>query len=166
MKIFFGFLLVFSSFHSIAQEKKSDASYIKKVSAEDVRTIMDTTSVPIIINFWASWCGPCTREIVWFDSIISKKNSSVKLLLVSVDFPTQYPEQLIAFVKKQGYKGEVIFLNETNTHHYCPIIDKKWTGEIPASFFINRSSKYYKLFNHQLPPKRFEQELEKLINGQ
>ncbi len=144
--------------------KAQDKATIKKVSAEDVRKIMDTTSVPVIINFWASWCGPCIREIPWFDSIISKKNIQVKLLLVSVDFPTEYPAQLTAFVRKQGYKGEVVFLNETDTHHYIPIIDKNWTGEIPASVFINNSTKYYRLFNQQLPPKRFELELEKLVD--
>lgn len=88
------------------------------------------------------------------------------LLLVSLDFATEYPEQLTAFVKKQGYKGEVVFLNKRNTDYLIPEIDKKWTGEIPASIFINNSKKYYQLFNQQLPPKRFELELEKLINSQ
>jgi len=147
-----------------AQSNGSVSRLIKKVSAEDVKTMIDTTSVPTIVNFWASWCGPCTREIPWFDRIIAKKNLQVKLLLVSVDFPTQYPKQLTDFVHKQGYKGEVVFLNETNTHHFTSIIDKNWTGEIPASIFINNSKKYYQLFNQQIPPKRFELELEKLVN--
>lgn len=147
-----------------AQSNGSVSRLIKKVSAEDVKTMIDTTSVPTIVNFWASWCGPCTREIPWFDRIIAKKNLQVKLLLVSVDFPTQYPKQLTDFVHKQGYKGEVVFLNETNTHHFTSIIDKNWTGEIPASIFINNSKKYYQLFNQQMPPKRFELELEKLVN--
>jgi len=162
-RCFFAVTLLLISSSCFAQSKSSSRPVIKKVSAEDVRAIIDTTPGPIIVNFWATWCGPCIREIPWFDSIIFKKNLNVKLLLVSVDFPTQFPDELIAFVKKQGYKDEVVFLDETNTHHFTPIINKNWKGEIPASIFVNNLKKYYRLFNHQLPPKRFELELDRLV---
>ncbi len=85
-------------------------------------------------------------------------------MLVNLDLPSAYPKQLTAFVKKQGYKGEIVFLDETNATYFIPVIEKKWKGEIPASIFINNSKKYYQVFNQQLPPKRFELELDKLVN--
>ena len=158
---FYPFLIV--ALNGVAQNRNAETVVIKKVSAKDIRTVMDTTTGPLIINFWATWCGPCIREIPWFDSIISKKNIPIKLLLVNLNSATDYPKRLKAFVKKQGYKGEVVFLSETNANYFIPAIDRKWKGVIPASVFINNSKKYHQFFNQQLPPKRFELELDKLV---
>ena len=158
---FYPFLIV--ALNGVAQNRNAETVVIKKVSAKDIRTVMDTTTGPLIINFWATWCGPCIREIPWFDSIISKKNIPIKLLLVNLNSATDYPKRLKAFVKKQGYKGEVVFLSETNANYFIPAIDRKWKGVIPASVFINNFKKYHQFFNQQLPPKRFELELDKLV---
>lgn len=141
---------------------QAQTTVIKKVSASEVKAMIDKSTGPTIFNFWATWCGPCIREIPWFDSIIAAKKSPVKLVLVSIDFKSAYPNELAAFVKKKGYKGEVIYLNDTDPEKYIPIIEPKWGGAIPASIFVNNSTKYYQLFNEQIPKQRFEMELEKL----
>jgi thiol-disulfide isomerase/thioredoxin len=136
---------------------------IKKVSIKDVRSIMDTTSGPLIVNFWATWCGPCIREIPYFDSLIAVKGKPVKLLLVSLDFPEAYPKQISSFVSKQGYKGEVVYLNEKDADYFCPVVNKKWTGAIPVSVFINNDKKSQEFFGFQLTRERFALELDKLL---
>ena len=136
---------------------------IPKVSAKELKQMIDTSTGPVIFNFWATWCGPCIREIPWFEKVIAQSGAPVKLVLVSLDFPEAYAKTLPAFVKEKGYKAMVLYLNETNADTFIPVIDKKWEGAIPASIFVNNSKKYYQLFNQQLPEQRFELELKKLL---
>ncbi len=151
-------------FYALLHVSSVHAQDIKKVKISDVQQMIDTATVPLIVNMWATWCGPCVREIPWFESIVSKyKDSKVRIILISLDFPEDFPKSLTAFVKEKGYTSQVVWLDETNADKFCPVIDSTWGGAIPVSLFVNNTKKYRQFFNHQLPEARFELELKKLI---
>lgn len=157
-------VIIMGALASSAQVKSSNTATIKKVSIKDVKALIDTSTMPLIVNFWASWCGPCIREIPYFDSLIAASAKPVRFVLVSLDFPDSYPKQLNDFVKKKGYKGEVVYLNETKPEYYCPIIDKQWTsGAIPASVFVNNRKKYKQFYPTQLTREKLTIEFAKLF---
>lgn len=72
-----------------------------KVKIDDLMKIIDTSSVPLVVNFWASWCGPCIKEIPWFEKSVAEfSEQKVKLLLVSLDFAEDYPKGIADFAKR------------------------------------------------------------------
>ncbi len=126
--------------------------------------MIDTTSSPLVINFWASWCKPCIHEIPWFEKTIEPfKSSGVKLILVSVDFKEDYPKRLTAFVKKQNYQSTILWLDETDANMFCAKIDRTWEGTIPVTLMVNNKKHYRQFYNQQLPEPRLKLELQKLI---
>lgn len=140
------------------------AQAIKKVKIKDVVNMIDTTQHPLVVNFWASWCQPCVHEIPWFEKAVAElKDKNVELILVSLDFRTSYPKELLSFVNKKGYISKVVWLDETNADYFCPLIDEKWDGNIPVTIMINGKKNYRKFFSEQIPEAKLKLELQKLV---
>lgn len=118
----------------------------------------------LVINFWATFCKPCIEEIPYFESIVQKyQDKKVKLLLVSLDLKDEYPKNIKAFVARNKYSSQVVWLNETNADYFCPKVDKAWSGGIPSTLLINRKTGYRKFFEDELKPEEFESELKKAL---
>ena len=135
---------------------------IRKVKIIDIITLADTATSPLVINFWATWCGPCVNELKWFEKTIYKYKD-VKVLLVSLDNGEDYPKVIADFVKKHGYKSPIVWLNETDANYFCAKIDKQWQGTIPVTLMINNAKKYRIFYNEQLPEGQLKKALDKLV---
>jgi thiol-disulfide isomerase/thioredoxin len=111
-----------------------------------------------IINFWSTYCQPCIEEIPYLQRI-SKQYASqkVKLVLVSLDVASFYPKKLKSFVSKRKFTAQVVWLNETNADIFCPAIDAKWSGAIPATIIVNNKKGYKQFYEEQFTPSQFEE---------
>lgn len=137
---------------------------IPKVKIGEVVKMMDTSTMPLIVNFWASWCAPCIHEIPWFEKNVKEyAEKGVKLILVSLDFKEDYPLYLGSFVKKSGYSSQILWLNETDADVFCPKIDTAWSGAIPATVMVNNAKKYKAFYGGQLTEPKFIEALKNLV---
>jgi thiol-disulfide isomerase/thioredoxin len=140
---------------------RSTAQKIPSVKMDDIVKIIDSSTTPLVINFWASWCMPCIHEIPYFEKQIAQyKNKNVKLILVSLDFKEDYPEKLQAFLAKNKYTSHVLWLSETDADSFCPKIDKDWEGALPATLFVNRAKNYRRFVGVQMSEEKFKAGLE------
>ena len=59
----------------------------------------------VVVNFWATWCRPCVAELPYLQRITKRyKDKKVKLMLVSLDLASFYPDKIKKFVKfKTGF---------------------------------------------------------------
>lgn len=101
---------------------------------ERIKQGKDTT---YIVNFWATWCAPCIKEIPHFEKLQQeKKADKLKVLLVSLDIKDRLEKSVIPFVKQRELKNEVFLLDETDQQKFIDRIDQSWSGAIPATLFV------------------------------
>lgn len=137
-----------------------EAQDIKRWKMDDLVRYIDNNDSALIVNFWATFCGPCIEEIPYFQTIAKKyETQKAKLLLVSLDFDENYPHKIAAFAKKHGFTAEIIWLDESRPDEFCPKIDSSWSGAMPATLFSNKKKNYRKFIEAQLSPERAEAEM-------
>ena len=133
---------------------------IKSVKITELEKIIAESKTPLIINFWATFCVPCLQEIPYFQEEVKKhQKDSMQLLLVSLDLKDYYPRKIKALAAKRKFKAPVLWLDETNADYFCPRIDSKWSGGIPASLFVNNKTGYRKFFEKQLSQEELKKEI-------
>lgn len=136
------------------------AQDVKSIKVTDLEKIIADSKTPLIINFWATWCKPCIEEIPYFQEEVSKhKKDSLRLILVSVDYKEEFPAGIAAIAKKRKFKVPICWLDETNADYFCPKIDPKWSGAVPATLFINNKTGYRKFFEEQLSKDKLKKEI-------
>ena len=98
-----------------------------KIELEDFR------GRPVVVNFWATWCGPCKEEMPLFEKMWNKyKDKDVVFLGVNV---MDDKENAAEFIKKMG-------ITYTNLHDPSGgVLSKYGVSGLPATFFIDREGK-------------------------
>ena len=110
---------------------------------------LDTT---YIINFWATWCAPCIKELPYFEKLSQHfKKEKLKVLLVTVDFKSELSTSVIPFLRKNKFKSQVFMMDEYSEQEYIDKVDKNWSGALPATLFVKNSTRKFfeKEFTYQ-----------------
>lgn len=141
------------------------AQQVRKIKATELSALIDSSTRPMIINFWATWCVPCIEEIPAFQKMAEKyRADSVQFLLVSLDMKDDYQDKISRFIIKRKINNPVVWLDEHDADYFCPLVDKKWSGSIPATLFVNRTKGYRHFIENKLSESRLEAEIRALIN--
>ena len=133
---------------------------IKSVKITELEKIIAESKTALIVNFWATWCKPCIEEIPYFlEEVKDHRKDSLTILLVSLDFKEAFPAGIADVAKKRKFKAPIVWLNETNADYFCPKVDTKWSGAIPATLFINNKTGYRKFIEEQISHKMLKKEI-------
>lgn len=86
----------------------------------------------VLLDFWASWCGPCKQEMPDFQEKYTELGDGVQFLMVNVtDGSRESVDSASAFIEEQGYTFPVFYDSSLEA-----VTEYSISG-IPATFFID-----------------------------
>lgn len=97
-----------------------------------------------VVNFWATWCGPCVKELPHLEQLQRDKlEQPLRVILVSLDFPSQLQKRVVPFVKKRKLRSTVLLLDGGDPNLWIDRVEPRWSGSIPATLFLYKGKRIF-----------------------
>lgn len=94
--------------------------------------LSDLRGMPVIVNFWASWCGPCKSEMPDFQEVYELYGDKIQLMMVNLtDGSRETVESAGKHVEEQGYTFPVYYDTEMSAAIAYGV------QSIPVTYFID-----------------------------
>jgi cytochrome c biogenesis protein CcmG/thiol:disulfide interchange protein DsbE len=141
---------------SEVEERKPAPDFTLKDAAGRGVTLSDYRGKVVLLNFWATWCGPCKIEMPWFVAFQRKyKDQGFTVLAISLDEGGWDPVR--TFAEAMEFNFPVALGGDPVSEDFGGIY------VLPTTLIVDRSGKI--VFRHSglIPKAKYETEIESLL---
>ncbi|PYX38056.1 MAG: redoxin [Acidobacteria bacterium] len=123
---------------------------VQPASGDELKALRKNASGKLLlVNFWATWCGPCFKELPDLETMYRMYgHRAFDLVTVSINYPDEQSGVLTA-LQKQHATSQNLLLGSTDIYALMAAFDPEWNAAVPYTMLIGRNGEV--LYKRQGP---------------
>lgn len=146
-----------SQVQSAAERKAAPDFTLKDENGKSVQ-LSDYRGKVVLLNFWATWCGPCKIEIPWFVEF-ERKHKDQGFAVVGISMDEDGWQAVKPFVSDAGINYRILMANDSVAQLYGGV------DSLPTTFIIDRDGKIAAVHVGLVSKSSYENDLKQLFES-
>ncbi len=97
-----------------------------------------------VINFWATTCPPCLKELPWFQKLGTElQDRKLEMLFINIDGKLHMEDRLFPFIETRKIDLPIVALTDPNANIWTEAVNPNWYGALPYTIIYNQKERKY-----------------------
>ena len=143
-------VITFAAIVSVSAQSAS-APKTTQIDILALKRLVRPNGKPLLMNFWATWCGPCREEFPDLVKINEEYKGKIDFVTVSLDEPADKDSTVLKFLIEMKAEMPSYLLVTDNEEAAMSVVSKQWTGVMPYTVLFDAKGRV--LYSRQGPVK-------------
>jgi thiol-disulfide isomerase/thioredoxin len=136
---------------------------VTQIDDEKIKQLLKPSGKPLLVNFWATWCGPCREEFPDLVKIDAEYKGKIDFITITLDFEEELTTGVPKFLREMEAEMPTYLLVSADENTLIPSIAKDWSGALPFTILYNENGQIAYLRQGKVNPETLKAEIEKTL---
>jgi len=145
--------------------QSEEVNLLTDIASEEIETVIarhNAEGKVVLVNIWATWCGPCVEEFPDIVELRHKYKDELEVIFISADFPEER-ERAIQFLKDQNVTWET-YMKTGKDEPFINAISQDWTGALPFTKIYSKNGQITSYWENKASLEQFETAIKEALN--